>query len=209
MAIVKKKKSIKFEYSHAKKSRKYQANIHGRDNDTFLIRKSAPGPTAKNIKVFSEYKKQLMTKQKVRTYYAISEKSFSNCIKLALKQIGNTGDLIVAGLESRLMTFVYKAGFASSIYAARQLIAHKHIKVNGKICNIKSRVLKEGDYITLSDDSVFKLPIQERLKTFKAPSYIVVDSEKVFAKLSKKPTLTEIKYPFEFFMNKIIEYYSK
>lgn len=204
------KKSIKFEYSDGKKSRKYQANLHGSSKDTFVIRNSSPGPKLiKTSKIFSEYKKQLMTKQKLKAHYAIGEKTFANCIKNSINKIGNTADLIISTLESRLLSVVFKAGFTNSIFTARQMIAHKHIKVNGKVCNIKSRLLKEGDVITLVEESPFKLKVQDSLKAHKAPSYLVIDSEKAFVKFSKKPSLLEVKFPFELQINHIIEYYSR
>ncbi len=207
--IMSQRTSIKSEYSHGKRSRKCQVSLFGDKNDTYEIRKTAPGQAGKTQKAFSEYRKQLMEKQKLRSHYAIGEKCFRNHFNTAFNKIGNTSEHFVAALESRLVTFVYRAGFASTIFAARQMIAHGHVLVNGVKCDIKSRLLKEGDVVTLKANSALREKAQESMKAAKAPTYITVDSEKILARYSKVPSFMEVRFPFEINMNKIIEYYSK
>lgn len=203
------KKRTKSEYSDGKRSRKYQVPLFGGDKDTFLIRKSSPGPVGKGQKMSSEYKKQLMEKQRVRSHYAVGEKVFYNYFKESADRIGNTAEIFIGKLESRLGVFVYKAGFAPTIFAARQMVAHKHILVNGKMCNIKSRMLKEGDVVTIKDTYVHKDKVKESLKNHKAPTYIVLDSEKGLAKFAKVPTIMDVNFPFPVNINRIVEFYSK
>ena len=101
----------------------------------------------------SEYGMQLMEKQKAKYTYGILEKQFSNLFKEALRRKGITGEVLLQMCEMRLDNVVFRLGIAPTRRAARQFVTHKHITVNGNICNIPSYVLKLGDQISVRERS--------------------------------------------------------
>jgi len=101
----------------------------------------------------SEYGVQLMEKQKAKFTYGILEKQFSNLFKEALRRKGVTGENLLQICEMRLDNVVYRLGIAPTRRAARQLVTHKHITVNGKNANIPSYALKVGDQVTVRERS--------------------------------------------------------
>ena len=101
----------------------------------------------------SDYGKQLLEKQRLRLQYNISEKQMGNYYAKAARMVGNTGELLLQLLESRLDSVVYRSGFASSIYAARQYVSHGHIAVNGRKVNISSYSLKPNDVVAVKEKS--------------------------------------------------------
>ncbi len=101
----------------------------------------------------SEYGIQLMEKQKAKFTYGILEKQFSNLFKEALRRKGVTGENLLSMCELRLDNVVYRLGIAPTRRAARQLVTHKHINVNGKNCNIPSFELKVGDQVSVREKS--------------------------------------------------------
>ena len=102
----------------------------------------------------SEYGIQLMEKQKAKFTYGILEKQFSNLFKEALRRKGVTGENLLSMCELRLDNVVYRLGIAPTRRAARQLVTHKHINVNGKNCNIPSFELKVGDQVSVREKSI-------------------------------------------------------
>ena len=101
----------------------------------------------------SEYGVQLMEKQKAKYTYGILEKQFSNLFKEALRRKGITGEVLLQMCEMRLDNVVFRLGIAPTRRAARQFVTHKHITVNGNICNIPSYALKLGDQISVRERS--------------------------------------------------------
>src|SRR6185369_2222064 len=104
----------------------------------------------KGTRKSSQYGKQLREKQKVKRLYGLMEKQFRKYVTEASKTRGNTGETLLALLETRLDNVVYRLGFVNTRPAARQLVSHRHILVNGKKLNIPSYQVKKGDAITLS-----------------------------------------------------------
>lgn len=113
----------------------------------------APGQHGKARKKLSQYGIQLREKQKLKRIYGIGETQFRNYFQKAERKRGVTGEVFLQILESRLDNTVYRLGFASSRNQARQLVAHRHFKVNGKEINIPSYLTKPGDEITLNEAS--------------------------------------------------------
>ena len=101
----------------------------------------------------SEYGVQLMEKQKAKYTYGILEKQFSNLFKEALRRKGITGEILLQMCEMRLDNVVFRLGIAPTRRAARQFVTHKHITVNGNICNIPSYALKVEDQISVRERS--------------------------------------------------------
>ncbi len=135
-------------------ARKFREPIFGPDKA--LEKKNYPpgmhGQSKKRGKQ-SEYSVQLQEKQKVKYTYGLLEKQFSNLFKKASSKAGITGENLLKFLEARLDNTVYRLGIAKSRAAARQLVGHKHILVNGGIVNIPSYTLKAGDVIEVREKS--------------------------------------------------------
>lgn len=123
-----------------------------------------PGEHGSRKSRLSDYGIQLREKQKVRRTYGLLEKQFKKCYKTALRRKGNTGYNLLSILESRLDNVVYKIGFGSTRAEARQLVSHKSILVNDKICNIPSYEIKKGDKISISPKSKKQLRIKNALE---------------------------------------------
>jgi len=138
----------------SKIARKFREPIFGPDKA--LERKNYPpgqhGLAKKRAKI-SEYGVQLMEKQKVKYMYGLLERQFKNLFVKASHLPGITGDNLLKLLESRLDNVVYRMGLAPTRAAARQLVSHKHITVNGKVVNIPSYLLKPGDIVGVREKS--------------------------------------------------------
>ncbi|GIV29302.1 MAG: 30S ribosomal protein S4 [Bacteroidia bacterium] len=138
----------------SKIARKFREPIFGPDKA--LERKNYPpgqhGLAKKRAKI-SEYAVQLMEKQKMKYTYGLLERQFKNLFVKASHLPGITGDNLLKLLESRLDNVVYRLGLAPTRAAARQLVSHKHITVNGKVVNIPSYTLKPGDIVAVREKS--------------------------------------------------------
>jgi small subunit ribosomal protein S4 len=159
----------------------------------------------------SRYGIQLMEKQKLRRYCNISEKQFSNIIARASQRLGNTADNIVDALERRIDMILYRANFAPTIFAARQLVSHKHVTVNGRRVKTRSIELKDGDIVALSVSGKNLDCVQSSLKSAsrRLPDYLLFDSEKQEVKFVRRPNFTEIPYDVPMDIVAIIEFYSR
>ena len=138
----------------SKIARKFGEPIFGADK-AFEKKKYPPGMhgQAKKRKKTSEYGVQLLEKQKAKYTYGLLERQFSNTFKKAVRMKGITGENLLALLEARLDNVVYRLGIAPSRRAARQLVGHRHITVNGEVTNIPSFTVKPGDLIGVREKS--------------------------------------------------------
>ncbi|MCB0835284.1 MAG: 30S ribosomal protein S4 [Bacteroidetes bacterium] len=116
-------------------------------------RKYGPGQHGRGRKKISDYAVQLQEKQKAKYTYGVLEKQFRNTFDKAAKKKGVTGEVFLQMLESRLDNTVFRMGFAPTRRAARQLVSHKHVMVNGVVTNIASCMLKPGDEVTIREKS--------------------------------------------------------
>lgn len=158
----------------------------------------------------SDYSVQLREKQKVKRTYGVLETQFRNYFELASKQKGRTGENLVKLLERRLDNIVYRSGLAPSRKAARQLILHKHFKINGNLLNIPSFLLKAGDSIQVKDNSKQVKVFHESMKRVKddmLPGWISVDKSALKGTLLAIPERIDI--PFNANEQLIVELYSK
>ena len=135
-------------------ARKFGEPIFGEDK-SFEKRNYPPGQHGNNRRrgKKSEYAIQLMEKQKAKFIYGILEKQFRNLFEKASRSKGVTGEVLLQLCESRLDNVVYRFGLSNSRSGARQLVSHKHITVNGKIVNIPSYRVKEGDIVGVREKS--------------------------------------------------------
>ena len=157
----------------------------------------------------SEYAIQLMEKQKTKYIYGALEKQFANLFEKAARQKGITGENLLALLESRLDNTVYRLGVAPTRRAARQIVLHKHITVNGDVVNIPSYHLKPGDVVAVREKSKSLETITTSLSVRNARQYTWLewDGRELSGKLNQYPTRDQI--PEKIQEQLIVELYSK
>ncbi|UII34829.1 30S ribosomal protein S4 [Fulvivirga ulvae] len=157
----------------------------------------------------SEYAIQLMEKQKAKYTYGVLEKQFANLFDKASRKSGITGEILLQLLESRLDNTVFRLGIAPSRRAARQLVLHKHIVVNGSIVNIPSYSLKPGDTVAVRERSKSLETITDSLATHGVKKYpwLEWDGSEMVGKLVAMPQRDEI--PENINEQLIVELYSK
>ena len=193
--------------------RRLKVNLWGRPKSPFNSRNYPPGQHGKAKKgKLSDYGTQLEAKQKMKFYYGnINERQFRNVYRKAIQKKGNTTENLVGFLERRLDTVVYRAKFATTVFSARQLINHGHIKVNGKKVNIPSYLVKAEDTIEIKDKSKDIVAIVGALvsKEREVPDYIQMDEKNKKATLIRIPKFSEVPYPVIMEPNLVIEYYSR
>jgi small subunit ribosomal protein S4 len=168
------------------------------------------GQTAGRRRKASEYSKQLREKQKVKRIYGLSERQFRNVFEHVLREPGVTGEALLIALESRLDNMVYRMGFAASRRAARQLVRHRHILVNGHRVDVPSFRVRPGDEVRVTDASRELVPVRAALEQFgrtQPVSWISVDAEKAVGKMTERPTRDAI--PIAAQEQLIVELYSK
>ncbi len=137
-----------------KKSRSFGESIYGFDK-SFERRKYPPGQHGANKRrrQKSDYALQLMEKQKAKYTYGVLERQFRNLFEKANRKGGVTGENLLQFLEARLDNTVFRLGIAPTRRAARQLVTHKHILVNGVLSNVPSMLLREGDVVSIRNKS--------------------------------------------------------
>jgi small subunit ribosomal protein S4 len=199
--------------SKHKVDRRLKVNLWGRPKSPFNSRNYPPGQHGKSRKgKISDYGSQLEAKQKLKFYYGnMNERQFRNVYRKAIKKRGNTTENLVGFLERRLDTVIYRAKFATTVFSARQLINHGHIKVNGKKVNIPSYSVSEKDTIELKDKSKELVVIAGALvnKEREVPDYIQMDEKSKTAKFLRVPKFSEVPYPTIMEPSLVIEYYSR
>tara|TARA_B100000029_G_scaffold444141_1_gene463701 strand:+ start:1036 stop:1653 length:618 start_codon:yes stop_codon:yes gene_type:complete len=199
--------------SKHKVDRRLRVNLWGRPKSPFNTRNYKPGQHGKSKKgKISDYGTQLEAKQKMKFYYGnMNERQFRNVYRKALKKRGNTTENLIGFLERRLDTVIYRAKFATTVFSARQLINHGHVKINGKKVNIPSYLVTEKDTIEIKDKSKELLVIAGSLvsKEREIPDYIQMDEKNKKAKLLRIPKFSEVPYPTIMEPNLVIEYYSR
>jgi small subunit ribosomal protein S4 len=171
-----------------------------------------PGQHGQRRKKPTDYGIQLMAKQKLKGYYgSIGERQFRRLYQEASRRRGDTSENLVGLLEQRLETIVYRAKFVPTVFAARQLVNHGHIKVNGKRVNIGSYRCQEGDVVEVKEKSR-ELPLVltgVQLNERDVPQYIEADHKKMSAKLIRIPQLGDVPYPVAMEPHLVVEYYSR
>ena len=173
----------------------------------------APGQhgqnTARRRKV-SEYAKQLREKQKIKRIYGLSERQFRNTFERVSTLPGVTGHNLLAALESRLDNIVYRMGFAASRKAARQLIRHRHVEVNGKSVDVPSFVVEPGQEVRVRQKSRELVIVQAALEVAArgaSPAWIAVDKDTFSGRMLERPQRQSI--PIAAQEQLVVELYSK
>jgi small subunit ribosomal protein S4 len=176
-------------------------------------RGTAPGQKTQNTKArqkISEYGRQLREKQKMRRYYGVLETQFESYFRDAQRVPGQTGKVFLQTLERRFDNVVYRLNLAMSRKQARQLVTHRHFRINGRIVNIPSYIVKAGDVITISDRSketdAFKQLI-EVAKNRRHPEWLEFSETDASSKVLALPGREQIDTPVD--EQLIVEYYSR
>ena len=199
--------------SKHKVDRRLKVNLWGRPKSPFNSRNYPPGQHGKAKKgKASDYGTPLEAKQKMKYYYGnMNERQFRNTYRKAMQKKGNTTENLVGLLERRLDTVIYRAKFSTTVFSARQLINHGHIKVNGKKVNIPSFLVSEKDSIEVKDKSKDLVIIAGAVvsKEREIPDNIQMDEKNKTAKLIRVPKFSEVPYPTIMEPNLVIEYYSR
>ena len=199
--------------SKHKVDRRLKVNLWGRPKSPFNTRAYGPGQhgQTKTSKP-SDYGIQLQAKQKLKSYYGnMNERQFRNMYQKATMLKGDTSENLIGLLERRLDAVIYRAKFATTIFSARQLINHGHVKVNGKKVNIASYLVKEEDAIEIRDKSkqLAIIDIALASKEREIPEYIQMDEKNKKLKFVRVPKFEEVPYPIVMEPNLVIEYYSR
>ena len=193
--------------------RRMGQNVWGRPKSPVNKREYGPGQHGQRRKSkLSDYGVQLKAKQKLRGYYGtIPERQFRGIYNEAIRMKGDSGAHLIGLLERRLDAVIYRAKFVPTIFAARQFINHGHIKVNGKRTNIASMRIKVGDIVEVKEKSRQLQLVLEGIALAErdVPEYVEVDHNKMTAKLTRIPTITEVPYPVMMEPHLVVEYYSR
>jgi small subunit ribosomal protein S4 len=194
-----------------KLDRRMGENVWGRPKSPINRREYGPGQHGQRRKgKVSDFGLQLRAKQKLKGYYGdITEKQFRKVYAEAVRMKGDTSQNLIGLLERRLGTVVYRAKFAPTVFAARQLVNHGHVSVNGVKCNIASRLVKPGDVISVGDKGRQMALVLEAQQSAErdVPEFVGVDGFE--ATYVRVPTLDEVPYPVKMEPNLVVEFYSR
>jgi small subunit ribosomal protein S4 len=195
-----------------KLDRRMGENIWGRPKSPVNKREYGPGQHGQRRKSkVSDYGIQLRAKQKLKGYYGdITEKQFKGLYQEGDRMKGDTSQNLIGLLERRLDAIVYRAKFAPTIFAARQLVSHGHVRVNGAKCNIASRRVDVGSEISLGNKAQeMALVIEaQSLAEREIPDYLAPDGAAKVT-FTRVPTLDEVPYPVKMEPNLVVEFYSR
>ena len=189
-------------------ARKFGEPIFGSDK-YFEKRNFPPGQhgLAAKRKKSKDYAMQLKEKQKVKYMYGVLERQFHNTYNKASRMSGQKGENLIILLESRLDNIVYRLGIAPTRAAARQLVTHCHIKLNGEVCNIPSAIVKPGDVISVRERSRSLEVITRSAASAARYSWLEFDPKTLTGKYLNVPVREEI--PETINEQLIVELYSK
>ena len=192
--------------------RRLGVNLWGRAKDPLAKKNYAPGMHGQKRKKISDYGNQLLAKQKLKSYYAnMTEKQFRKAYETATKRKGDTAEMLIGLLESRLDVVVYRMNLGHTMQQARQLVSHGHVEVNGTRVTIPSYRVREGDTIGVVERSRDKLMVQDALQNRErdVPEYIDMDEKAVRGTFVRTPKMSDVPYPVQMEPNLVIEYYSR
>lgn len=199
--------------SIVKMSRREGYALHPKAHKALVKRSTPPGQQGNGRRPAkaSQYSLQLREKQKVKRLYGLLERQFSNLMKEASRVTGQSGQVLLQFLERRLDNVIYRAGFAPSRRAARQLATHGHFTLNGVRVDVPSIRVKQGDVIVLRDSSKQSEYFKKLDDTSPAPSatpaWLKVDRKKVSVSVSGMPTRDDAEPDIN--EQLIVEYYSR
>lgn len=192
--------------------RRLGVNLWGCSKSPINERNYAPGQHGSNKKKPTDYGIQLLAKQKLKGYYGnLNERQFRRVYEKASRMRGDTSQNIIGLLESRLDAVIYRMKFATTVFAARQLINHRHVTVNGKSVNIPSYQVSEGDIVEIRAKSKENAAVLEAVQSTERdlPTYVEVDQKSLKGTYVHIPKLEDVPYPVSMEPNVVIEFYSR
>ena len=199
--------------SKYKINRRLGVNLWGRQKSPLnRNRDYGPGQHGQRRKKPSDYGVQLMAKQKLKGYYGnIGERQFRRIYEEALRRKYETGAALIEMLERRLDAVVYRMKFAPTVFSARQLVNHGHIRVNGKRVTIPSYQVSDNDAIEVKEKSKQMPLVMEAVKSAErdVPDYIEVDHDRMKGRFIRAPKLADVPYPVPMEPNLVVEFYSR
>ena len=198
--------------SKYKVCRRLGVNLWGRAKSPTNKREYGPGQHGQRRRKPSDFGTQLQAKQKLRCYYGnITEKQFQRYYEQAANVKGDTGENLVGLLERRIDAVVYRMKFVPTVFAARQIVSHGHVSVNGRRVTIPSYLVSEGDAVTSKEKSR-EMPLvlaavdsAER----EVPDYMDVNHDRMEGTFVRTPKLADVPYPAQMEPNLVVEYYSR
>ncbi|MGY1831620.1 30S ribosomal protein S4 [Geodermatophilus sp. SYSU D01180] len=175
----------------------------------FERRPYPPGEHGRKRKQQSDYSTRLLEKQRLRAQYDVSETQLRRAFDRARRTGGKTGEALIQDLESRLDATVLRAGFARTIYQARQFVTHRHVLVNGRRVDRPSYRLRPGDWISIAERSRTREPFQVAASGAHAtaPAYLGVRLADLTARVERVPAREEVPVVCE--EQLVVEYYSR
>jgi small subunit ribosomal protein S4 len=192
--------------------RRMGENLWGRPKSPVNDRAYGPGQHGQRRKSkVSDFGLQLRAKQKLKGYYAnLTEKQFRRTYDEAARRKGNTSELLIGLLESRLDAIVYRAKFVPTPFAARQFVNHGHVTVNGKRVNIPSYRCRPGDVVEVRERSRNMALVLEAASSAErdVPDYLEVDNRGLSARFARVPELAEVPYAVQMEPNLVVEFYA-
>ena len=194
----------------SKIARRFGEPVFGPDK-VLEKRPYAPGQHGANKrrKKMSEYGVQLREKQKAKAIYGMREKQFRLFFDRAKSKTGITGDIMLAMCEMRLDNLVYRLGFSPTRAGARQLVTHRHVTVNGKVCNVPSYIVRPGEVVSIREKDRDMVAVVDSLKQHKSPvvNWLAWDDATMQGTLVSAPERAEI--PENLDMQLIVEFFSR
>jgi small subunit ribosomal protein S4 len=190
-------------------ARKEGVNLLDKASKSLMRRLSTPPGIhgKKRKRRLSEYGLQLREKQKAKTTYGLLEKQFKKMMHKVQGEKGDTKELIVSFLETRLDNMVYRLGFAKTRYMSRQFVSHGHVLVNGKKLSIPSYQVKVDDVITISEKMKGNPVVMELAEDKERVILPFLKKQGFVGKLDRMPKIDDVQVPFD--LQLIIEYYSR
>jgi small subunit ribosomal protein S4 len=193
--------------------RRLGQNIWGRPKSPINKRETRPGQHGeRRSSKLSDYGQQLRAKQKLKGYYGnIGERQFSRVYKEAARLKGSTSEHLIGLLERRIDAIVYRAKFVPTVFAARQFVSHGHVTVNGRKVNVASYRCRIGDVVEVMEKARQLALVLEAIKSPErdVPDYIEADHNKMTAKLTRIPVLSDVPFPVHMEPNLVVEFYSR
>ncbi len=195
----------------SKVSRRFGEPVFGPDK--VLDKRTNPpgqhGPNKRRGKKMSEYGVQLREKQKAKAIYGMREKQFRLFFERAKAKEGVTGDVMLAMCECRLDNIVYRLGLAPTRAGARQLVTHRHVTLNGKVCNVPSAIVRPGDVVSMREKDRGMIAVIDSLERQKTAlvDWLSWDAPTMQGTLLSVPERSQIPENLE--MQLIVEFFSR
>lgn len=198
--------------SKYKVNRRLGQNLWGRPKSPVNKRDYGPGQHGQRRKKPTDFGTQLAAKQRLKFYYGnIGERQFRRYYEEAVRRKGDTSENLIELLERRLDTVVYRLKFAITPFAARQLVNHGHVTVNGKRVNIPSYLVRDGDQIEVKEKSKQLASVLDSSQSAErdVPEYLEVDHRAMRGRFLRAPKLMDVPYPVQMEPNQVVEFYSR